>query len=175
MSTKIKLKNVRLSFPSLFKRSEFNGEQGKFEATFLLNKKEHAKIIDSIQSDIDAGMKENFKKKIPADKICLKDGSESSYTGYGDNVMSLKASNNKRPLVIDRDKSALTEDDNVLYAGCYVDAIVQLWYQDNNYGKRVNANLLGVQFYKDGEPFADGESADLDDFDDFDDDEDFLD
>ena len=31
---KFKLKNVRLSFPSIFKRSEFNGQEGKFEATF---------------------------------------------------------------------------------------------------------------------------------------------
>jgi hypothetical protein len=66
---------------------------------------------------------------------------------------------------VDRDRSLITEDDNKLYAGCYVNAIIELWVQDNSYGKRVNANLLGVQFFKDGEPFADGVKASADDFD----------
>jgi hypothetical protein len=48
-----------------------------------------------------------------------------------------------------------------------------LWTQNNSYGKRVNANLLGVQFYKDGEPFAAGEIAGDDDFEDFGSDDDF--
>jgi len=101
----------------------------------------------------------------------MKDGDEIGYDGY-DNTMSFKASSQKRPMVIDRDKSALTEDDNRLYAGCYVNASVELWAQNNEYGKRINANLLAVQFFKDGKPFSDGVSASLDDFDAFDDDED---
>jgi len=36
MSTKIMLKNVRLSFPSLFKKAVFDGKEGKFEATVLI-------------------------------------------------------------------------------------------------------------------------------------------
>jgi hypothetical protein len=35
---KIKLQNVRLSFPSLFQKAVFEGKEGKFEATFLLDK-----------------------------------------------------------------------------------------------------------------------------------------
>ena len=42
---KFTLKNVRLSFPSLFQKAVFNGTETKFEATFLLNKEEHADII----------------------------------------------------------------------------------------------------------------------------------
>jgi hypothetical protein len=85
--------------------------------------------------------------------------------------MSIKASNNKRPLVIDRDKTPLTEDDNKMYAGCYVNAIIDLWVQQNSWGKRINANLLGVQFLKDGEPFSDGANASADSFDAFGDDD----
>ena len=75
--------------------------------------------------------------------------------------------NNKRPKVIDRDKTPITEEDNKLYSGCYVNAVVDLWVMNNTYGKRVNANLLGVQFYKDGDTFESGSTADDDDFDDF--------
>ena len=36
---------------------------------------------------------------------------------------------------------------------------------DNQYGKRINATLRGVQFVSDGEPFAGGQPADADEFD----------
>ena len=172
--TKIKLNNVRLSFPSLFRKASFQGSEGKYEATFLLNKEEHAELIASIEKQIAEGIKINFKSaKLPADKICLKDGDEFEYDGYAGH-MSFKASNGKRPMIIDKDKTPLTEDDDKLYAGCYVNAVVELWYQNNQYGKRVNANLLGVQFFRDGQPFADGAAASEDDFDMFDDEDDFL-
>lgn len=171
---KIKLQNVRLSFPSLFRKAVFNGEETKFEATFLLDKEAHADTIKEIKAAISEKLKTDLKgAKLPADKICLKDGDEIDYEGY-DGCMSIKASNNKRPLVIDNDKTPLSEDDNRVYAGCYVNAVIELWAQNNNYGKRINANLLGVQFYKDGEPFGDGGvSASVDDFDAFEDDDDF--
>jgi hypothetical protein len=71
-----------------------------------------------------------------------------------------------RPLVIDKDKSPLTEQDGKPYAGCFVNASVELWPQDNNYGKRVNASLRGVQFFRDGDAFAGGGAASEDEFDD---------
>jgi len=170
--SKIKLNNVRLSFPSLFQRASFQGESGKFEATFLLCKSAHADLIKQINAQVKSGITDNLKgSKIPSDKICFKDGDEFDYDGYAGH-MSFKASNNKRPMIIDKDKSPLAEDDNKPYAGCYVNAVVELWYQNNNYGKRVNANLLGVQFLKDGTPFGDGATASNDDFEMFEDDED---
>lgn len=168
---KVKLTNVRVSFPSLFRKAQFNGEETKYEATFLLNKEEHAATIAEIEKHIQDKIKNDLKgAKIGPDKICLKDGDEIDYDGYAGH-MSIKASNNKRPKVIDRDKSPLTEDDDKLYAGCYVNAVIELWAQNNSWGKRINANLLGVQFAKDGDPFAAGETASDDDFPDFDDDD----
>jgi len=167
---KISLKNVRLSFPSLFQKATFEGNETKYEATLLLDKDRHADVIKAIQAEMKSGIKEKLDgSKLGTDKLCLKDGEDSDYDGYG-NAWSLKAANTKRPLIIDRDKSPLTEDDNRIYSGCYVNASVELWYQKNAYGKRVNANLLGVQFYKDGEAFGEGGStASSDDFDAFDD------
>ena len=165
---KIKLNNVRLSFPSIFRKAVFSGEETKFEATFLLDKDTQADKIAEIDKAVQAMIADNLKgAKLKADKICLKDGDDIEYDGYA-NHMSIKASNNKRPKVLDRDKSQLTEDDNRLYAGCYVNAVIELWAQNNQWGKRINANLLGVQFFKDGEPFSDGATASDDDFDAFD-------
>jgi len=172
MSNKIMLKNVRLSFPSVFKRSSFNGEEGKFEATFMLDKETQADQIEALDKVIKAAMAE-AKIKVASDKICLKDGDDSDRPEYA-GMMTFKAASNKRPTVIDKDKTPLAEDDGKPYAGCYVNAIVDVWVQNNSYGKRVNGNLYGVQFFKDGEPFGEGDIDVSDDFDAFEDDDDFI-
>jgi hypothetical protein len=160
--SKITLSNVRLSFPSLFSRAVFDGKEGKFEATFLLNKETQADQIATLQAAIDAAIKE-AGIKVPAGKTCLKDGDDSEYQGY-EGHMSFKAAGSKRPTVIDRDKCPLIEDDGKPYAGCYVNAIVDVWIQNNNYGKRANGNLYGVQFVTDGEAFGAGPVDVTDDF-----------
>lgn len=168
--SKVKIANARLSFPSLFQIATFGGEStGKFEATFILDKVEHADTIKSIQAAIAALAKEKLKGKTPpADKLCLKDGDDLDRPEF-EGKMTIKASTKKRPLIIDRDKSPLVEDDNRPYAGCHVNGIISLWAQDNSYGKRVNAQLDGVQFVGDGEPFGDG-GISTDAFDAFEDD-----
>ena len=173
--SKFMLKDVRLSFPSLFKKATFDGNATKYEATLLLDKKKHAKVIDKINADIKEAMAKfhsDTGKKIKSDKTCFKDGDESDYDGYG-NCMSFKASNDKRPSVLDRNKEPLIEDDGRPYSGCYVNAIVDYWVQNNQFGARINANLLGIQFVRDGDSFgAGGSVADSDDFDDLGDDDD---
>lgn len=164
--SKIKIASARLSFPSLFQMAEFGGEStGKYEATFVLDKEENAKTIEQIKKAIAAMMSEKFKSKIPSDKICLKDGDDLGRPEF-EGKMTIKASTKKRPLVINRDKSPITEEDNIVYAGCFVNGIITLWAQDNQYGKRINAQLDGVQFARDGEPFGSGGIA-VDEFDDF--------
>lgn len=171
MSDRIILPSVRLSFPSLFHKAEFQGTETKYEATFLIPKS-NKKLIASINEKIADLLKANKSKMLAPDKLCLKDGDLSDYDGYSDH-MSLKAANDKRPQVIDRRKNPVTEDDDLFYAGCYVTASCDLWFQNNAYGKRINANLYGVQFIADGEEFGRGASPDVsDDFDDLGDDED---
>lgn len=173
---KIKIANARLSFPSLFHTADFGGQDtGKYESTFLLNKKDHAELIERIKTGMKKLMDE-AKVKVPSDKLCLKDGDETDREEMQGHY-SIKASTKRRPLVINRDKSPITEDDNIIYPGCYVNGIITLWVQDNNYGRRINAQLDGVQFVRDGEAFG-AEGIGVDAFDDFgtvdaDDDEDF--
>jgi len=170
----VKLQNVRLSFPSLWQTEKFGGEDtGKYAATFILDKETHAKEIAGLKKIIDQKIKEDLKQKaLPSDKICLKDGDESGRPEY-EGAYVIKASTKKRPTVIDRDKTQLLEEDGKPYSGCYVNAILDLWPQNNGYGKRVNATLLGVQFYKDGEAFTSGPVDVSDEFDAFEDEDDF--
>jgi hypothetical protein len=97
-------------------------------------------------------------------KFCFQDGDNKPYDGY-QGMMALTASNAKRPLIIDRDKSPLTEADGKPYSGCYVDATLEI-FTYNNSGNGISASLAGVQFRRDGDAFGGGKPADVEDFDD---------
>jgi hypothetical protein len=90
---------------------------------------------------------------------------KATYEGYEGNLF-FNASNKVRPTVVNRDRSPLTAQDGVVYSGCFVNVIIDVWAQDNEYGKRINAQLQGVQFFKDGDAFSGGgTAADAGDFD----------
>jgi hypothetical protein len=171
--SKIQLKNVRLSYPSLFNKAVFEGNEGKYEATFIIPKDDE-KIKAKLDKAIAEALKEAKIKTPGEDKICLKDGDEAETSdgepieAYADS-WTMKASSSKRPTVIARDKTPVVESDEVFYPGCYVNAVVDIWIQNNKFGKRVNANLYGVQFVEDGEPLGMGNVDVTDDFDDLDD------
>jgi len=170
---KIKLTNVRLAFPVLFEAKTVNGE-GKpaFSASFLIDPADPQ--IRAINQAIEQVAKEKWGAKADVilkqmraqDKTALHDGDlKANYDGFPGNLY-VSARSATRPLVIDKDKSPLVEADGKPYAGCYVNASIELWAQDNNYGKRVNASLRGVQFFRDGDAFAGGGAASEDEFDD---------
>lgn len=148
----VTLLNVRLSYPHLYKPKAAKGATtAKFSAAFILDKVANATDIvnlkEAIKSVIPAG------KKVDRDKICLKDGADKPDT-YGENVMFVNATNHKRPRTVDRHKVDVVEEDDVFYGGCYVNAVVTIWWQDNDFGRRVNAGLEVVQFWGDGEAFG---------------------
>jgi hypothetical protein len=148
------IKGARVSFPHLFRRPIINGEAGKCGATLMFDPKKHAKTIRTIENAIDALCKLHFKgRKLPSDKLCLRDGNEKGrpeYEGY----MVMSANAKGKPYVVSSDghTQVTEEEDSRIYAGCYVNAKVRLWAQDNQYGKRINGELVSIQFLKDGEP-----------------------
>lgn len=152
----IKLEAVRLSYPALFAAKAVEGGEAKFGASFLMDTTKHAALIAKIEKTIERMALDVFKKKIGF-KSCLRDGNEKAEKeGYGDEVMFISATRKTRPPVVNRDMSPLTEADGVIYGGCYVNATLRLWVQNNKFGKRVNAELRAVQFLKDGESFGAG-------------------
>lgn len=97
-------------------------------------------------------------------KLCLHSGEEKGETpGYKGNFF-VNASNEVRPQVRSRNGGQLEASDGVIYSGCYADVILDIWAQDNQFGKRVNASLLGVTFSHDGERLAGGSTVTADDY-----------
>jgi hypothetical protein len=174
VSTILKFK-ARLAFPKLFVAEQINGEgEPKFNAVGLLVPGTDDAAVASIEAAIAAEAREKWKDKADAmlttlraqDRLCLHDGNtKAQYDGFAGNKF-LSASNASRPTVIDRDKTPLVAADGRPYAGCYVMMNVEIWAQDNKWGKRVNATLRGVQFHSDGDAFSASAPATTDEFDD---------
>lgn len=157
-SEPIRLQNVRLSFPSIYKAKSFEqGQEPRFQATFLLDpsKPDHKAQIDNLKAQIKALAMEAYGGKVPPEvKFCIGDGNGKSYDGYA-NMVYLASSNKTRPTIVNRNREPVAEGDaQAPYAGCYVNASITLWAQNNKFGKRINANLRAIQFVNDGEAFG---------------------
>lgn len=157
------VENARLAFPKLWK-AEAGPDGGKpnFSAAFIFPK-DHP-IIPKIKAAMVALAKEKwgqhaeviYKGMAAGDKLALQDrDKKAQYEGYAGNLF-INARNASRPTVVDRNKVQLTEADGKPYAGCYVNGLIELWAQDNKWGKRINATLRGVQFVRDGDAFSAG-------------------
>lgn len=168
---KFKFHDVRLAFPHLFEGEP--NEQGKLQFSCgAIFSHDHPELAQ-LHAAIDEVGKAKWGAKWPAlkkqmgagDNLLIHDGdAKASLEGYEGNLY-LNAYNIVRPTVVDRDTTPLVAADGRPYSGCYVDLVLDLWAQDNKFGKKINAQLQGVQFRRDGDAFAGGgKAADAGDF-----------
>lgn len=86
----------------------------------------------------------------------LKDGNLKEYDGYPGNFY-VNATNETRPTVLNRDGTPLTAQDGVIYSGCYVDMIVEVYaYAHKVGGKGVTSSFKALRFRKHGDAFSGG-------------------
>jgi hypothetical protein len=169
----IKLKDVRLLYAAaLFEPQRGpNGEgEPKHSATFGFAPTHP--VVAQIRAEFKKLAEEKYGAKAgdvflalkAGDKLCLHDGdAKADKEGYKGNLY-LSASNKLKPLVIDGNLSPLQANSGKPYSGCYVNATVELWVQDNKWGKRINASLKGVQFLRDGVRLSGGGVSSVEDY-----------
>lgn len=167
-----RIQNVRLSFPSLFKKkASIPGGPEKYRANFLIDPKSTTgkTALAAIQACIKHVELEVFQKSPmkykSIDRNCLVSGDECMgsktdeiYEGY-EGMMALKCSATEAPSVVDRDPSiSLDADDSIPYAGCYVDAYVRFFAVkgDDKGGAGIFCDFKVVQFRKEGPAFGAG-------------------
>ena len=182
------LKDVRLSFPTLWEALEYQKGDGRprWSAVFLLQPgSDNDKLI---RAHIAASAKATFGDKWESalkgiwgqnNKCCYMEGDRKAYDGYA-GTMALsthraaitgKGSKQSPPLILLRDKSPAAADGGKPYAGCYVNAKVSI-YCTKGENQGVRASFSVVQFWRDGDAFgaaaptADGFDAGPDDSDD---------
>jgi hypothetical protein len=163
-----RLDDVRLSYPHLFrpyagkpKPGDAQQQQKKYKATLLIPLSSHKEEIIEIRRQAILLAREKLapkgvdlsKWKPADDKLCIRNGSGTGQAEQEGHWI-LSASESTRPATLGAKNEPVAEEDGVLYAGCYVSVNFRLWAMNNDFGKRINANLLAVKFMRKGDPLA---------------------
>jgi len=193
---KVILLNVRASFLSVFEPNVQKQDDGSIRETWKANflvgkdaikdKSAKAKYMGKVMPLMDAlkaasaaakekkwGPESKWPKLKP-EKVFIRDGDLEDWDGYADQrYVSANAQLQDKPACVTNRKDG---NGNWIdaepggraspYSGCYVNATIVVWAQDNEHGKRVNAQLKAIQFYADGDAFGAAPSDPNDDFDD---------
>ncbi|QKM47747.1 hypothetical protein B7760_01771 [Burkholderia glumae] len=187
---KVKLTNVRISFiDNLRSAAEYEKGDGKFRysASFLV---EPGSANDKAINDaIKAVAAEGWGKRADAmleslrgnsNKYCYLDGNTKPYDGYEDMmyITGHRKRDDGRPLLLDNvadpetGKPARLIDANGdwlpgkegrIYAGCYVNATIDIYAQTKT-NPGIRCGLQGVQFHAAGDSFSGASRGNEDDF-----------
>ena len=183
MGTIVQLKHVRIAFiDDLFTPSQYEG-QGDFRhsATFIVepgsaNDKAIQAAISAEASTAWGKKAESFLEDMRTNKNKFsyiknkKDKSGEVYDGFENMyaLSSIRKAKDGAPLFLNNVKDPatgkaqrLTGSEGVIYAGCYVNAKVEMWAQSGTYSG-MRCGLLGVQYDAPGDSFG-GASRPTDD------------
>jgi hypothetical protein len=187
MAAKIKLRNVMLGFPALGEPQSLGDSEPAYGAKLPIvpGSENHKAILAAIEEVA----REEWKDKAEAvlgmlkedQKLCLVEKQYRSkksgevYEGF-ENSHYLSTRNAKtQPSVFTNTGVELTsprEIDKQAYSGAIAKAVsVEIWAQDNQWGRRVNCTLLGLVLSGEGRALSGGSApASSDEFaDEFDD------
>ena len=167
--------NVRLAFPAIFAPQAFGEGEPAYSAKFIVDPKDPQ--VQKIRDAIAAVAKEKWGEKASSilallteqKKVAWVEGpyrnsNGDAYDGFEGKFTLSTRSASTRPSALNRDKTPVTQNDGVIYPGCYVDAAVEFYAQDNKWGRRINCGIRGVRFVGPGDSFGGGSAAASDDF-----------
>jgi hypothetical protein len=163
----------RVSFPSVFNPSSYEGGAPKFSVVMLFypgqfKEADQAKYKAMIEMANNCSL-EGFKKKLkdlPDNfRKPFRKGEEKAHMeGYGEGCVFATASSKQMPGVVGRDKRPLPNGEADLYPGCWARATVTAYSYDNK-GKGVAFGLHNIQKLGDAPNFS-GRLRAEEDFDD---------
>lgn len=155
----------RLSYADIFRPRSFekgDDANARYKTLILVPKNtERGKAdFEALRKASAIAKKEKWGEKIPkipSNMLCIKDGDGEYGKEETAGCWIVSASEDTPPQVLDRDgQTELSESDGKIYSGVVARVMLNLWCQDNKYGKRVNANLRAVQFVRHDEAFGKG-------------------
>lgn len=151
----VRIEGVRLSFPSLDKKrpNAEGSDKTSYQATFLFPPNfDFTKLYAAVK----AAMMKGFGKLLEGKSLVrpiIRNAEEKEYAGYDKGWKFIASKSDVAVPIVGPDKTPIALEDITtrVYAGCYVNAVVEPWCQDNKHGKAINWNLKAIQFVKDGE------------------------
>lgn len=144
------------------------GAKEKYRVALILP--ESHPQFKEIKGVIDQVMQDKFGAKWQAilkaaelnSKSCLRNGDTKDGEGFEGNWF-ISANSETRPSTFNADRSVVTQDDGIIYSGCYVNASLDI-YAFDRVSKGNSAGLRGVQFLRKGDAFGGGSAAEDDEF-----------
>lgn len=160
---KIVIREARLAFAeAVFEKKSVNGGEPAYGCTLILPPTSEAIAMITAEEDRLAALTWPDKAQAMLQMIrannaqALKPGAlKAKFDGFMGNFF-ISTNAKVAPTTVDRTGVQIGAKDGKLYAGCYVLAHISLWTQDNQWGQKINANLLGLQFLRDGDAFSGG-------------------
>lgn len=175
---KIRLNRLRISFADDIFNAHAAEEGGEMKFNFEgIMPPNHPdlpvleKAIDTAGTEFFKDKWKTLKPKLEAEnRLVLRKQPRTNqigevYDGY-DGMYWVRGSNKRRPLILNANKTPLTEQDGVIYSGCYVNVVLEVFgHHHAKGGNRVLAEIKGVQFCGPGDAFGGGAPASPDEFD----------
>jgi hypothetical protein len=171
MATRIMLKNVVLAFPALAEPQSFGEGEPAYGAKFPIkpNSEQHKAIEAAILAEATEAWKD---KAVSVLKMLEEDGKVAftkkvyrskktgeAYQGF-DGTHYLSTRNAKtQPSVYNAygdDVVGKADIERDAFSGAVVNASIEIWAQDNKWGRRINCSLRGVMLTGEGENFGGG-------------------
>lgn len=151
----------RLSFPNLFEKRAYEGQEAKFSCVILFPP-------GTDLTELKAAVNEVARAKFPNGKpkkfrSPFRDAAEKDVDGYEDGWVFITCSSQIKPQIVGPKIKPIT-DPAVLYPGCWIRATVRPFAYDTKGNQGVSFGLNNVQKIKDGEPLGSFSKAE-DDFD----------
>lgn len=182
MGIKVNLKKVRIAWFYGFEKAEpMKDEKPSYRVEILIDKDDHKNIAKLDEAAL-AVMTEALKSEKAAEKwlkresglegniskdCAIKDGDERDTEDENyEHKIWLRAKSYKQPRIQtsegedtqdgEEDLEGNDLEGKVPYSGCYANVSVELWGQNNDNGKGLRCNWLGVRFVEDGDAFGGG-------------------
>lgn len=163
----IRIDNVRGSYVHVDKpyagknQSDDDGNKAvpKYSIVGILMKDTHVEAKDLCLERIKELLAENKDAKVAKDKRFIRDGDDQEKEEY-ENAWTVSAREEKTPKCRDLAGNLITDPATIrqmFQSGYWFNILIRPWFQDNKYGKRVNAGLVGIQFVKKDKTFGEGE------------------
>ena len=166
--TKFTTGKGRFSYPHVFEPySSAEGQAAKYSTTFLIPKedKETLKKLGDACKAVYEEHKNTTFKGILYEEVAKPyhdgDGRKPKGGEYGEECKGhwvLSTSSKRKPLIIDRMRTNVT-DETAVYPGCYGRIAVNLYAYNVSGNRGIACGLNGVQTFQYGEVFGGGASA----------------
>lgn len=161
----IRIDNVRMSYAHLDapyrgknKRDDGGEAPAKYSLVSICNKETHDDMHAAVtafikkmlsDADVTVGKKDWF----------IRDGDDAGKDEY-EGAWTVSASELRKPKCRDRQGNLVDDTDDIremFQSGYWANVLIRPWLQQNDYGRKVNAGLVGVQFVKKDKTFGQGD------------------